>query len=158
MIPLILTGLAILFTLGHLLLRKQAAGSWITVLLSYLIFFNIGIMGLMAFIAHTFRAEETAALIGWPAGSPFQTEIAVANLAFGILGLMSLRFRGLFWLATVIGYSLFLLGAFIVHWLEFLKGNAAPYNSGIFVWFGDLALPSLLMFLLWAYLRNEKKR
>jgi hypothetical protein len=68
-------------------------------LLSWSLPINVGVGGIFAFMGHTFRAEETAEEIGWPPGNPFQSEIAVANLAFGVLGLLSIRFRGLFWFA-----------------------------------------------------------
>jgi len=34
-----------------------------------------------------------AAYISWPAGNPFQLEVAVANLSYGILELLCLKFR-----------------------------------------------------------------
>ncbi|MHB9111813.1 MAG: DUF6790 family protein [Thermoleophilia bacterium] len=37
--------------------------------------------GVWSFMGHAFFAEETAGLIGWPAGNPFQFEIAVTNLS-----------------------------------------------------------------------------
>ncbi len=43
-----------------------------------------------------------AASIGWPAGSPFQFEVGIANLSFGILGILCLKFMDNFWTATVI--------------------------------------------------------
>jgi hypothetical protein len=46
---------------------------------------NVGATGLWAFLGHTVRAKETVEQIGWPSGNPFQTEVAVANLAFGVL-------------------------------------------------------------------------
>ncbi|MCQ8904725.1 MAG: hypothetical protein NQU45_03285 [Methanothermobacter sp.] len=52
-----------------------------------------------------------ATYIEWPTGSPFQLEVAFANLSFGVLGLLSWKFRGEFWMATIIGFSVFYLGA-----------------------------------------------
>ena len=40
-------------------------------------------------MGHTFAADEVAESIGWPTGNPFQTEVAVANLAIGTLGILS---------------------------------------------------------------------
>ncbi|MGB7307715.1 MAG: DUF6790 family protein, partial [Candidatus Acidiferrales bacterium] len=74
-------------------------------LLLYFFAFPIGLGGLLGFVGHTMRAGPVAASIGWPAGNPFQYEVAVANLAFGVLGLLCLRFRDGFWTATAIGWS-----------------------------------------------------
>ncbi len=42
--------------------------------------------------------------------NPFQQEVAYANLAFAVLGLLCLFFRGNFWFATIIGASVWYLG------------------------------------------------
>ena len=44
-------------------------------------------------IAHTFFADQTARQIGWATGSPFQFEVAMANLGIGVCGLLCYRFR-----------------------------------------------------------------
>ncbi|KIC76695.1 hypothetical protein DB41_EY00060 [Neochlamydia sp. TUME1] len=152
MIGFILFGMALVFTLIHKTLVKQAEPR--EILLSYLLFFNIGIMGLIAFSGHIFKSDQIAALIGWPPGSPFQLEVGVADLAFGVLGILSLYFRGLFWVATVVSSSIFLMGNFCIHMDSYLDHNKAPYNSGILVWFGNLVIPICLLMLLRSYLKN----
>ncbi|MGA2677329.1 MAG: DUF6790 family protein [Methanobacterium sp.] len=62
----------------------------------------IGFGSIWAFIGHVFSANMVAASIGWPAGSPFQFEVGIANLSFGILGILCLKFMDNFWTATVI--------------------------------------------------------
>jgi len=84
-------------------------------LLSWSLPLNVGLMGIFFFLGHTARAKETAEEIGWPAGNPFQTEVGIANLAFGVLGLLCARFRGLFWFATAVGHAVFMLGAAAGH-------------------------------------------
>lgn len=150
MLPIILFVIAILFSIGHIWITKQRK-NLLGIVISYLIFFNIGIMGLLAFYAHTFMAVQTAELIGWAPGNPFQSEIAAANLAFGILGILSLWLRDLFWVATVLGSSIFLFGAFVIHLIQYSLGNTAPLNIGLFIWFGDLIIPLLLLLLLGLY-------
>ena len=108
-------------------------------LLSWSLPINVGVGGIFAFVGHTFRAEEVAEEIGWPANNPFQTEVAVSNLAFGVLGLLSIRFRGLFWFATAVGQAVFLLGAAGVHTREMLKEkNFNPGNAGPIFFFDIL--------------------
>lgn len=116
-------------------------------LLSFLIV-TVGLQGIWAFLGHYFKAEMVADLIGWPAGNPFQTEIAFANLAFGTLGLLCVPFRGGFWIATTIGISIFLLGAASVHIREIRKqGNLNPANAGGIL-LTDILTPVVLLGLL----------
>lgn len=70
--------------------------------LSYILFFNMGLMGLLGAYAHVFMGPETAKSIGWEPGSPFQYEIGMANLAFCTLGILSYWFRGSFWEASIV--------------------------------------------------------
>lgn len=140
--------IAVLCTLVHLVYKK---GSKAEVFLSYLLFFSMGVMGLFAAYAHLFKGPEIAHLIGWPAHNPFQFEIGVANLSYGVLGLLAYWIRGRFWDAAIIGWSIFLLGCFISH---LIYQNLAPLNIGIFLWFNDLFLPLLFLSLLY-YLRSK---
>ena len=116
--------------------------------LVYLLAFTCGLGGLYAFMGHVFAGEAVAARIGWPAGNPFQLEVGVANLSFGILGLLCLLFRGLFPVATAIGYSIFLLGAAAVHFHDIqARGNVSELNSGVFLYVQDVFVPLLLLAL-----------
>ncbi len=63
------------------------------ILLLWFLVINTGLGGLYAFMGHTFAANEVAESIGWPTGNPFQTEVAVANLAIGTLGILSYWIR-----------------------------------------------------------------
>ena len=49
---------------------------------------------MFGFIGHTAFADRTAAYIGWLADNPFQTEVAVANLAIGVLGILCYWVQG----------------------------------------------------------------
>jgi hypothetical protein len=49
---------------------------------------------------HAFLAAKVALSIGWAPGSPFQSEVALANLAFGLPGVLCIRFKDGFWLTT----------------------------------------------------------
>jgi hypothetical protein len=116
-------------------------------LLVNLFLFPVGLGGLFAFVGHTMRATPVAASIGWPAGNPFQYEVAVANLAFGVLGLLCVWDRG-FWNATAIGWSIFMLGAAAVHIHQIRSGQTfAPGNAGAVLYF-DIIVPLFLLGLL----------
>ena len=134
----------------HLWLGKRpVSAGWITeVLLLYLLVFFVGVGGLMGFLGHTFQAREIALKIGWQP-SPFQFEVAVANLAFGVLGILCIWQRRGFWTATGIGYATFMLGCAYGHLREMiLAGNFAPYNVGPVLWVNDLAVPLAILLLL----------
>jgi len=66
------------------------------IFLLWLLVIDVGIGSVFGFIGHTVVADQAAASIGWPAGNPFQTEVAVANLAFGTLGLLCYWLRSEF--------------------------------------------------------------
>lgn len=127
-------------------------------LLVYVLVFGAGGGGLFAFVGHTFKADEVARGIGWPTGSPFQTEIAVANLSYAIVGFLSLWLRGLFPVAAGIAYSSFLLGAAWVHLREIrLAANYSPLNSGVFLYVQDILMPAIILLLVIAYLVALRK-
>ena len=76
--------------------------------------------------------------------------MAVANLAFGVLGILCLWQRRGFWTATGIGYSIFLLGCAYGHLKEMImQVNFSPYNVGPVLWVNDLAVPFGILTLLW---------
>jgi hypothetical protein len=59
--------------------------------------------------------------VGQPGTDRAGSELAVAHLALGVLGLLTVRFRGMFWFATVVGQTVFLGGVAAVNAREILK-------------------------------------
>ena len=144
----------------HLLRHKQprTAGHVAEVLLLWLLVINTGVAGVITFIAHTALADSTAVSIGWPTGNPFQTEVAVANLAIGVLGVLCYWFRDNFWLATVIGSAVFQLGAAVVHIRDIIiANNWAPNNAGVTL-YTDIGIPIVLIVLLVIASRHAPER
>lgn len=120
------------------------------ILLLYCLVCGVGLIGLVGFIGHVFFGDQIAAMIGWPAGSPFQFEVGLHDGAWGVLGILCILKRGGFWLATGLGWSLFMLGAAYGHIRDaMLHGNLALYNAGSIL--PDLLVPVLLLVLLAAY-------
>jgi hypothetical protein len=96
--------------------RPRTRGRVIHVLLLYAPVLDVGVIGLLfGFIPHVFFADQAAHLIGWPPGSPFQFEVGVHDGAWGLLGFLSIWIGGSFWLATGLGWSVFMLGATYGH-------------------------------------------
>jgi hypothetical protein len=108
--------------------------------------------------SHIVAPAATAAQIGFPAGNPFQWEVAMANLAFAVLGLACLAVRRLdFWLASIIGYLVYFWGCGVGHVVQYVQDDdVAPYNWGpiVPVVFG---LPLVLLVLVIA-LRAVRRR
>ncbi len=144
----------------HLWLGKQPVtrARVIEVLLLYLLVIFAGLGGVLGFLGHTFMAREIALKIGWQP-SPFQFEVALANLAFGVLGILCLWQRQGFWTATGIGYATFLLGCGYGHLRDMIvHHNYAPYNVGLVLWLNDLAVPLAILVLLLLRRQNERPR
>ena len=142
----------------HLYLDKQprTKGRVAEIFLLWLLVIAVGILGILAFISHTVFADATAASIGWPAGNPFQSEVAVANLSVGVLGILCYWMRGSFWNATVIGFSVWFLGDAVVHIRSIVvSANYAPDNAGV-TFYLDILVPVMIIALLVYYLYAKR--
>jgi hypothetical protein len=89
-------------------------------LLSWSLPLNLGLLETLWFVGHLRRGRTTEG-VGQPAADKVLSELAVAHLAFGVLGLLAIRFRGMFWFATVVGQAVFLGGVAAVNAREILK-------------------------------------
>jgi hypothetical protein len=117
-----------------------------TLLLNSLII-NVGAGGLYAFIGHAFFADRVARFIGWAKGNPFQFEVAVTYLALSALGFVSIWLRDKFWIAAIIAYSIFMLGAAYGHTREMIeKKNFSEGNAGP-TFFIDIMNPLIMVVL-----------
>jgi len=126
------------------------------VFLLWFLVIMVGIGSIWAFMGHVFMANMVAAIIGWPSGSPFQFEVGIANLSYGILGLLCWKFRDNFWTATVIAISTFYLGDAYGHIINTMQtGNTAAGNAG-FALYIDIIIPIVLICLLIAYKLTAK--
>lgn len=129
--------------------RAAIAGTY----LLYLLFFYVGLMGLLTAYAHVFRPAETSASIGWTT-SPYEYEVGMADLTVGVLGVLCLKFRGDFWLATAIANGVWLLGDAVGHIRQMtLYNNHASNNSGIFL-VTEIAMPIIILALTFYHRRS----
>jgi len=150
--------IAILCATVHLFVSKKKVSfkRIIEILLAYIIPFSIGIASLLGFIFHAFFGPETAARIGWPPNNPFQFEVAIGNLAMSVAGFLAIWQRRGFWMATTIFSGVFSLGAAYGHIVQMLGGNHAPYNSGVFLYLGDIVIPIIYLVLTGIYTYQNK--
>lgn len=104
----------------------------------------VGFNGAVSFLVHTVWADAAADSIGWASGSPFQQEVAGANLAIGLIGFLGFWRRD-FWLPFIVAKLIFGWTAGVVHLSDLVShGNVAPNNAGlILVW--DFLLPVVLI-------------
>jgi hypothetical protein len=152
-ISLIFFALALIAAGIHLALDRQPRTSRriVEIILLWVLVVYVGIGGLFGFYGHAFLADEIAHSIGWPTGSPFQFEVAIANLVFGILGVLCFWIRGTFWYAAGLAQALFGLGAAYGHVVQMVvHRDYAPNNSGLFL-YSEVALSIILLALLLAY-------
>ncbi|MFH1683699.1 MAG: DUF6790 family protein [Candidatus Margulisiibacteriota bacterium] len=148
----LLTVSFIAIVIHSLLMKERTAKKVVEVALLYLLVINFGLGSLISGFAHIFMGPQTAAMIGWPAGSPFQYEVGVADMAFGFICFLCLFFRGSFWLAAILAESFFLLGCMIGHLRSLVEsGNLAAYNIGPNIIISDLIMPFVLIGLYIMY-------
>ncbi len=81
---------------------------------------NLGSLETLWFVGHLRRGRTTES-VGQPPAERLRSELAVAHLAFGVLGLLAIRFRGMFWFATVVDQAVFLGGVAGVNARDILK-------------------------------------
>lgn len=107
----------------------------------------VGVASIVAAAFHIFAGPQTAEMIGYTRGDGgFQWENAMGDLAIGVAGLMAARFRGHFWLATIVVLTVQYVGDAAGHlyfWLA--RGNTHPYNVGV-----PLVIDLLLPAVMWA--------
>src|SRR5271156_4367134 len=92
-------------------------------LLVYYLFISVGIQGLFTGIFQIVFPDIVINFLQWPY-SPFLDELGLANIAFGILGILSLWQNNGWKAATAMGYGLFLFMTGLYHLIEI-------YHTGI---------------------------
>ena len=134
--------IAIIFILIHGLTGRGLSNS--EIIYRWIAFFAVGLTGLYTFIIHGFFPDVAAVNIGW-APSPFQYEVAMANLGFGLIAVLSFKASYGFRLATVIGVTCWLWGDATGHIYQMITAhNFAPGNAGSWFWL-DIILPIILI-------------
>ena len=129
--------------------RAWRVDRWAEASLIWIAFWVLGIGGVYGFVAHLAFGPFLAKQIGWP-NSPFQNEVAYANLTIGILGLTSFFYRRRdYLLAAMVAYSSWFFADGVGHVVSLLlDNNNAPFNAGSIL-YTDLMTPLLVVLLLW---------
>lgn len=113
----------------------------------YMAFFALGLTSLYSFVMHAFFPGFTASVIGWHT-SPFQFEVAMANLAIGIVAVLSVwRGQGFRW-AIVIAATIWLWGDALGHIQQMIMHHDyAAGNAGSWFYM-DVLIPVVLLMSL----------
>ncbi|BAK37300.1 hypothetical protein MLP_42860 [Microlunatus phosphovorus NM-1] len=122
-------------------------------LLRQFLLFGIGLAYVVNFIFHSFFGELAASLIGWE-DSPFQFEVGVASLGFGLVGFFAISRDTAVRFAALLGPAAFVWGAAVGHIIQIVTaGNHSPGNAG-FMLYADILLPFISFVLLWLAARH----
>ena len=71
---------------------------------------NVGVLEILWFVRYLLHKGSAPEGVGQPGADRTGSELAIAHLALGVMGLLAVRFRGMFWFATVVSQTVFLGG------------------------------------------------
>ena len=128
--------------------RPWTGAEIVEAVLSWFLFFSVGVSNLYNFVMHVFFGGMAAAFIGW-ADSPFQAEVGFASLGFAVVAFLA--FKGSFdmRLAALVAPTCFLWGAAAGHVVQMVTAhNFEPGNAGV-IFYSDILLPVFGLALLW---------
>ena len=117
----------------------------------------LGMTAIYAFILHAFFPDFTAAAIGWH-NSPFQFEVAMANLGFGVIAILSIYGSYGFRLATVIGNACWLWGDAIGHSRQLIVHHYFSASHAGSWFYMDMLLPVVLLACIFKLYSSQKGR
>jgi hypothetical protein len=128
--------------------RPRSGTVVVEALLSWFLFFSLGVSFLYNFVMHVFFSEVAASFIGWQT-SPFQKEVGFASLGFSVVGFLAFKGSAGMRLAALVGPACFLWGAAAGHVVQMVDAhNYAPGNAGV-IFYTDILLPVFGLVLLW---------
>ncbi len=141
------------FLMSGLLQNRAPLLPWVNAMRRGLLFWSVGIQGLLTAYGHTGLAAQTAAALGWPPGTPFQYELGMAHLALGFLGISGEWFPS-FRAPTALAYSVFAIGCGSGFLARMLHGMSTSLGTAVNVWISDCAVPLALLMLSAAIWRS----
>jgi len=103
-----------------------AAGEQVTlffvskILLWHQFIVTFGLCGVIGLVGNILLAKKNAPRTGWPYG-PFQYKYGFSQMGLGILGIMTIWFKGHFWVAALLNMYLYGLSGLYTHTDEMVK-------------------------------------
>jgi len=134
--------LAMVFIVFNRVINRKLPES--EIVYRWMALFALGFTSIYAFAMHAFYPQFTAEQIGW-ISTPFEYEVAIASLAFGVLGIVSFSASLGFRIATVIGVMIWMWGDAAGHINQMIiNSNFSVGNAGSWFWM-DVTLPFILL-------------
>lgn len=156
---LFFSAIALIGAAIHLHRDKQprSAARTLEVLLVWWMVVGVGVGSIFGAMFHLFDGPDTAREIGYTNGDGgFQTEVGFADLAIGVLGVLTFRYRDGFLLAAIVAVSICYLGDAYGHVHQAaIHDNHAPDNGGLLL-ASDVIQP-LVAVGLYALLQRAKR-
>jgi hypothetical protein len=131
--------------LVHTYFKKEKAKK-VSIFLAYYLFIGVGIQGVLTGILQMNKPDIVVSFVQWPY-SPFLIELGMANLALGLLGIVSIWLDSSWKLAASVAYGLFLLFTGVGHVINISFKGSHPGDNGAFLW-SDLFVPVALFLLI----------
>lgn len=137
-------------------MKKAKASDKADKMLSWMLLLAVGFSFIYAGFFQAADPVGISAEIGFT-NSPFLFELAMSNIATGLIAVLSF-WRSLdFKKAVAMISSIFLLGAFVGHIYQIVYyQNYAPGNAGIILW-TDIIIPIILVALIFIAKKPGKK-
>jgi hypothetical protein len=82
---------------------------------------NVDVLEILWFVRYLLHKGRAPEGKGQPGAYCTGSELAIAHLALGVMGLLAVRFRGMFWFATDVGQTVYLGGVATVHARDIFK-------------------------------------
>ncbi len=122
--------------------------------LRYLYLFPLGLMGIWIFLSYTLFPAQSADAIAW-APSPFQYEVAVANLGLGVAAIYAAFSTRQAKFAVALALAVYLICSGLGHISDLMNGDPyKPGNAGPIL-YSDFLAPIVAFVLLWLTRRDE---
>jgi hypothetical protein len=139
---------AVALVLGFLGINLPFASVELSPLIQWMLFLALGLLSLWSAFSHAIYTDRVAQSIGW-APSPFQYEIAGANLGIGLGAIVAAGLGvSAAWTMFFVAAS-FLWSAAAVHVADMVRNkNFAINNAGPIFWWDILTPLTLLIALL----------
>jgi hypothetical protein len=151
-IQMILNNFPLMMLIISLVVAFSHRDGFFNRLLFSMLILNVGLCGIWGFIMHGFFSDLTSNYIGWTP-SPFEYEVAIANLGIGITGIIAAFSSHSYKKSIITFVSIFLLGAAFGHIYQIhTLHNFNPGNAGTILW-TDILIPVFL----WIALIGAKK-
>jgi hypothetical protein len=112
----------------------------------------VGIVGILSFITHVIFHKADAARLGWVTDRPdWQFEVGFANLALGIVALLTLSssFSSMSRVTIVFAYAIYLFQAGVLHSWRALESK--PINLKKLIYSGALTLVYVFFLVYFAF-------